>query len=135
MPADPVLRESRWFWPVVLFPYAGEGSHTRTFTGKTVLRDVKAGLSRALLELTDEAVVVRGRFTGREHLKVPLEQIRWVDVVEGKPGLVEIRFGEARWGRLAKAATSGGPKGSRNRVMLNVSDTDSWLEEISRRVR
>lgn len=119
----------------MLFPYAAEGSHTRSFTGRTTLKDVKASFSRALVELNERALVVRGRFTRRKHLVIPLDEIRHVYVVEGKPGLVEVRFGDARWGRLAQIVTSGAPRGSRHRVILNVNDTESWLQEIARRVR
>ena len=132
-PEQPVLTESRWFWPIVLFPYAIEGSHTRNYTGKAVLKGIKASLSRASLELNESAVVVRGHLTGNEHIVIPLEEIRRVDVLEGKPGLIELRFGKARFGRLAKSLT--GPPGSRNRVILNVEDTDAWLNEIATRVR
>jgi hypothetical protein len=129
------LREARWFWPIVLFPYASEGANTRSFTGRTILKDIKASFSRALVDLNETALVVRGRFTRRKHLVIPLEEIRQVHLVEGKPGLVELRFGHARWGRLAQVMTSGAPRGSRHRVILNVNDTESWLQEIARRVR
>lgn len=135
VPADPILREARWFWPIVLFPYAAGGSHTRSFTGRTVLRNIKASFSRALLDLDENALVVRGRFTRRKHLVIPLEEVREVDLVEGKPGLVELRFGDATWGRLAEVVTSGAPHVSRHRLILNVNDTESWLREIARRVR
>jgi hypothetical protein len=135
VPANPILREARWFWPIVLFPYAAEGAHTRSFTGRTTLKDVKASFSRAVVDLNEEELVVRGRFTRRKHLVVPIDEIREVDVVEGKPGLVELRFGDAKWGRLAQVVTSGSPRGSRHRVILNVNDTESWLQEIARRVR
>lgn len=135
MDDEPVLGESRWLWPIVLFPYARERSHTRSFTGRAVLKDVKASLSRALLELTEENLIVRGRFTRREHLVIPLAEIRSVDIIDGKPGLIELRFSEADWGRLARIAISGAPTGSRNRVILNVNDTDTWLREIARRTR
>jgi hypothetical protein len=128
----PTLRASRWFWPLVLFPYAVEDSHTRTFTGRAVLGGIKGSLSRAVVVLTDDAIEVRGRFTRREHLRVPLDEIRSADLLAGRRGIVEIHFGDARWGKLARLVTSGSPAGSRNRVLLNVDDPDTWVSEIVR---
>ena len=42
-----------------------------SFTGQAMLRDVKAGISRATLELTEDALVLRGNFRRREHLRIP----------------------------------------------------------------
>lgn len=129
--APPTLRASRWFWPLVLFPYAAEDSHTRTFTGRAVLKDVKGSLSRAVVELTEEAIQIRGRFTGREHLGIPLDEVQSVGTLEDRQGIVEIDFGNARWGKLARLVTSGSPAGSRHRILLNVDDPDSWVSEIA----
>jgi hypothetical protein len=118
----------------VLFPYAVEDSHTRSFTGKTVLEDIKGSLSRATVEITEDALVIRGLFTGREHLGIPLDEIQSVDAFEDHRGIVEIRFENARWGRLARLATSGSPAGSRNRILLNVDDPGTWVNEIARHV-
>lgn len=133
MDALPILRASRWFWPLVMFPYAIETSHTRTFTGRTVLENVKGSLSRVLVELTEEEIVISGRFTGWEHLAIPLDEVRTVEMLEGQRGIVQISFDDARWGRLARFITSGSPPGSRDRILLNVDDPDIWANEIARR--
>lgn len=97
-----------------------------------MLRDVKGSLSRAIVELIGDALVIRGRFTGREHLGIPLEEIRSVDLLAERRGIVEIRFENARWGRQARLVTSGLPAGSRHLILLNVDDPDVWLAEIAK---
>lgn len=129
-----MLTEAHWFWPVVLFPFAVEKAHTRTFTGKAVLRDIKGSFSRAIVDLNDDALVVRGRLTRIEHLVIPLEQFHSVSLHE-KPNLVDIRFSEGRYGRLARIVTSGTPAGSRSRIFLNVKNPEVWEREITLRTR
>jgi hypothetical protein len=131
--SDPVLRQSRWFWPIVLFPYAVDDSHTRSFAGRTVLPDVKSSFSRAVITLTGDHLRVQGRITRRTHLVIPLTGIASVAGMEGKRGIVDIRFDDATWGPLARAVTSGQPPGSRSRILLNVVDADEWIGEISER--
>jgi hypothetical protein len=106
--------------------------NTMSFTGRAMLRDVKAGISRATLELTDDALVVRGNFRRREHLRVPRAAITSVTSLAPKRGAIHVEFDEARWGRLLRTLTSGGPPGARNRIILNVDATEAWLAELTR---
>lgn len=130
-----MLRECRSFWPIVLFPYEIENAHTRSFTGRTFLSGVKASFSRAIVTLNRDDLRICGRLTRRAHLVIPLAGIESVSSVEGKPGIVDVRFAGATWGWLARAVTSGEPAGSRNRILLNVADADGWAAEISERSR
>lgn len=129
-----VLQEGHWFWPMVLFPYAMENAHTRSFTGRTILPDIKSSFARAVVTLSDDHLRIRGRITRRTHLIVPLSEIEVVSTVADKPGIVDIRFGGAGWSWLARVVTSGEPGGSRNRILLNVLDADLWAAEISSRI-
>lgn len=129
-----VLEESRWFWPIVLFPYIADDSHTITFTGRAIVRDVKSSFSRVILAMTEDEIEVRGRLSRKQLLVVPLGQIESVDRLEGNPEVLDVRFRSARWGWLARFVTSGQPPGARNRILLNVSDTGTWEQELARRI-
>lgn len=132
--SEVVLEESHWFWPIVLFPYAIENAHTRSFTGRTTLAGIKSSLARAIVTLSEDHLRVRGRVTRHTHLLLPLTGIESASTVPGKPGVVEIKFAGGTWGRLARAVTSGEPAGSRNRILLNVLDADLWVAELSSRI-
>jgi hypothetical protein len=125
------LRQRRWVWPVVLIPFEAPRMHTISLTGRAVMRDVKAGISRATIELTDEALVVRGNFRGREHLRIPRAAITEVLDLTPKRGLLHVRFTDAEWGLLPRALTAGGPAGARTRIILNVDDPATWVEALT----
>ena len=129
-----MLRERRLLWPLVLFRYNIEHSHTKTFTGTEWLDGIKGGLSLSSLELTDEALIVTGLVLRRRHLSISLGEIEDVGLFENRPGLIDVRFREAEWGTLARFATSGKPGGDRKRVILNVHDHAAWLDEIESRI-
>lgn len=97
-----------------------------------MLRDVKAGISRATLELTDDALVVRGNFRRREHLRIPRASITSVTSLAPKRGAIHVQFDTATWGRLLRTLTAGGPSGARNRIILNVDASEAWLAELTR---
>jgi hypothetical protein len=125
------LRQRRWVWPVVLIPFEAPRMHTISLTGRAVMRDVKAGISRATLELTGEALVLRGNLRGRVHLRIPRSAISETLDLAPKRGLVHVRFTHADWGLLPRALTAGGPAGARNRIILNVDDPAGWLAALA----
>jgi hypothetical protein len=111
-----------------------ERPHVAAWTGRAALRGVKGNLSRATLSLTEEAIVVRGRFARLHHLVVPLREVTAVEAIEGATGAVEVRFGASDWGVVARVATSGKPPGDRHVMILNVDDPDAWIREIRQRM-
>jgi hypothetical protein len=125
-----ILKQRRWLWPAVLIPYDIDSAHVRVWTGRAVLRDMKVSLSRATVVLTNEHLVVKGLFLGRDHLRVSVDAITSVGPVHGKRGVIEVEFSDAHWGKLALAAMSGQPPAARNRAVLNVDDPDRWISEI-----
>lgn len=128
--SGPKLVQRRWMWPVVLIPFQAPRMHTISLTGRAVMRDVKAGISRATLELTDDALVLRGNLRGREHLRIPRSAITEVLDLAPKRGLLHVRFTDAEWGLLPRALTAGGPAGARNRIILNVDRPAEWVAAL-----
>ena len=124
------LSQRRWVWPVVLIPFEAPRMHTVSLTGRGWMRDVKAGISRATLELTAEALILRGNLRGREHLRIPRAGITEVLDLAPKRGLVHVRFADAEWGLLPRALTVGGPAGARDRIILNVDDAAEWVSVL-----
>ncbi|MDH3247440.1 MAG: hypothetical protein OEQ47_00650 [Acidimicrobiia bacterium] len=127
-----ILSEAHWIWPLVLFPYEIEHSHTRTFTGRTVIGGMKSALARVRLELRYDGLEVRGRLSGTVHLKVDRDALLSCDFVGGSRPLVEVRFSESDRSRLARLLLSGAPAGARDRVTLNVESPSNWKAEIDR---
>ena len=54
-------RESKIFWPLVLFPFAIDNAHTRSYTGRCWIKDIKAFFSFADIILTDTKLICRYR--------------------------------------------------------------------------
>ncbi len=127
-----ILSEAHWIWPLVFFPYEIEHSHTRTFTGRTVIGGMKGALARVRLELRHDGFEVRGRCSGTVHLKVDRTAIMSCALMGGSRPLVEVRFSESERSRLARLLVSGAPSGARDRVVLNVESPSTWKAEIDR---
>lgn len=125
------LSESRIFWPLVLFPYTTFYAHTWSFTGRCWVKDIKASFSFARLILSENSLTCRYRLFNRLLFDLPLQNIDDVKKIEGKPGLIEIQFHSADYGGLANFALAGQPPGSKNRVIINVTDDQRWLNELS----
>ena len=134
MGSPPILSEAHWIWPLVFFPYEIEDSHTRTFTGRVVIGGMKSALARVRLELRHDGLEVRGRLSGRVHLRVERNGIVSCELRGGSRPLVEVRFSESDWSRFAKLLVSGAPAGARDRVVLNVESPSTWKEQIDRLV-
>lgn len=117
-------------WPLVFFPYDIEHSHTRTFTGRTVIGGMKSALARVRLELWEEGLKVCGRITGKVHLEVDRSALLSSELRDGS--LLEVRFSESDWSRFAKLLVSGAPAGARDRVVLNVQSPSMWKQQIDR---
>ena len=132
MGRQPILSEAHWVWPLVFFPYEIEDSHTRTFTGRTVIGGMKSALARVRLELRHDGLEVRGRFSGKVHLRVERSEIVSCELRGGSHPLVEVRFSRSERSRLAKLLVSGAPSGSRHRVVLNVESPSMWKDQIER---
>jgi len=126
-----MMQESKVFWPLVLFPYAVEKAHTRCYTGRCWVKDIKASFSFANLTLRDWKLTCRYRAFHFPIIELFLTDINDVKKVENKPGLILIKFRHATFGKLAKIALSGQPKGSQNQVIINVRDDQAWLEKLN----
>ena len=127
-----ILSEAHWIWPLVFFPYEIEHSHTRTFTGRTVIGGMKSALARVRLELRHDGLEVRGRLSGTVHLKVDRNALLSCELLGGSRPLVDVRFSESERSRLARLLLSGAPAGARDRVTLNVESPSMWKAEIDR---
>ena len=127
-----ILSEAHWVWPLVFFPYEIEHSHTRTFTGRTVIGGMKSAMARVRLELRHHGLEVRGRFSDTVHLRVDRTAIISCELLGESRPLVEVRFSESEWSRFARLLVSGAPSGARDRVVLNVGSPSTWKDQIDR---
>jgi len=125
------LRESRIFWPLVLFPYAIDKAHTRTYTGRCWVKDIKATFSFAAIRLTTTNFTCRWRLFSLLIFNLSLPDIEEVKDIENKPGLILIKFRSAEFGKLARFALSGQPPGSKDQVILNVENEQAWLNKFN----
>ena len=130
MGGQPILSEAHWVWPLVFLPYEIERSHTRTFTGRAVIGGMKSAMARVRLELRDDGLRVRGRVSGIVHLDVAAGGITSCELRGGSRPLVEVRFSDSEWSRLARLLVSGAPAGARDRVVLNVESPSVWKQQI-----
>jgi hypothetical protein len=124
------LRESKFFWPLVLFPFAIDNAHTRSYTGRCWVKDIKASFSFADIILTDTKLICRYRILRLLIFDVSLQDIDEVKNLEDKPGLILIKYRSAIFGKLAKLALSGQPAGSENQIIINVMDEQRWLNKL-----
>ena len=129
------LTQTRLFWPVILFPLVIDNSHTRCFTGRCWLAGIKAGFSFARLSLTDSLLHCRWLLTQWPIFAVELQEIETVEAIAEKPGLISVSFGQAEFGVFTRFFLSGEPRGTRQRVILNTDDAETWLAELRRRVK
>ena len=125
------MRESKIFWPLVLFPYAIDKAHTRTYTGRYWVKDIKATFSFAEIQLTPDNLTCRWRLFKFLIFNLSLPDIEKVTNLEDKPGLILIIFRSAEFGKLARFALSGQPPGSKNQVILNVKNKEGWLTKFN----
>ena len=124
------MRESKIFWPLVLFPFAIENAHTRSYTGRCWVKDIKASFSFADIILTDTKLICRYRILRLLIFDISLQDIDEVKNLEDKPGLILIKYRSAIFGKLAKLALSGQPAGSENQILINVMDEQRWLNKL-----
>jgi len=124
------LRESKIFWPLVLFPFAIDNAHTRSYTGRCWIKDIKAFFSFANIILTNTNLICRFRMLRLLIFDVSLKDIDKVKNLEDKPGLIQIKYRSAIFGNLTKLALSGQPAGSKNQIILNVMDEKKWLNNL-----
>ena len=124
------LKESKIFWPLLLFPYAIDNAHTRSYTGKCWIKNIKASFSFAVIILTDTHLICRYRLFNLLLFELSLRHIDEVTNIEDKPGLIQIKFRFADFGNLAKFALSGQPPGSKNQVIINVMNEQVWLHTL-----
>ena len=124
------MRESTIFWPLVLFPFAIDNAHTRTYTGRCWIKDIKASFSFADIILTDTNLICRFRMLRLLIFDVSLQDIDEVKNLKDKPGLILIKYRSAIFGKLTKLALSGQPAGSKNQIILNVMDEQKWLNNL-----
>ena len=129
-----ILTKTSYIWPIALFPHH-ERSHTAAFTGREWVKDVRFGAGFARLNLTETTLSCMLIFPPLLLFEINLADISGLRVVEGKRGLLEIRFTKARLGWLATFALYGDPAIPRNRVILNVGDDwETWLQELGKLV-
>ena len=124
------MRESKIFWPLVLFPFAIDNAHTRSYTGRCWVKDIKASFSFADIILTDTNLICRFRLLRLLIFDVSLQDIDEVKNLKDKPGLILIRYRSAIFGKLTRLALSGQPAGSKNEIIMNVRDEQKWLNNL-----
>ena len=124
------MRESKIFWPLVLFPFAIDNAHTRSYTGRCWVKDIKASFSFADIILTDRNLICRFRLLRLLIFDVSLQDIDEVKNLEDKPGLILIKYRSAIFEKLTKLALSGKPAGSKNQIIINVMDEQKWLNNL-----
>jgi hypothetical protein len=124
------LRESKIFWPLVLFPFAIDNAHKRSYTGRCWIKDIKASFSFANIILTNTNLICRFRMLRLLIFDVSLQDIDEVKNLEDKPDLIQIKYRSAIFGKLTKLALSGQPAGSKNQIILNVMDEQKWLNNL-----
>ena len=124
------MRESKIFWPLVLFPFAIDNAHTRSYTGRCWIKDIKASFSFAEIILTDTNLICRFRLLRLLIFDVSLQDIDEVKNLKDKPGLIFIKYRSAIFGKLTKLALSGQPAGSKNQIIMNVRDEQKWLSNL-----
>ena len=124
------MKESRVFWPLMLFPFVIQDAHTPSYTGRYWLKDIKASFSFAYIKLTESSLICRYRLFDLLIFKIDFKEIEEAKPIGDKPGLILISFNHANFGKLAKFSLSGQPAGSKDQVILNVKDETAWLEEL-----
>jgi hypothetical protein len=92
------MKESKIFWPIVLFPFAIDNAHTRSYTGRCWVKDMKASFSFANLALNDTNLTCRYRLFNLLIFDLSLEDVIEVRKFEDKPGLILIKFRDATFG-------------------------------------
>lgn len=124
------MKESKIFWPIVLFPFAIDNAHTRSYTGRCWVKDMKASFSFANLALNDTNLTCRYRLFNLLIFDLSLEDVIEVRKFEDKPGLILIKFRDATFGKLAKFALSGQPPGSKDKIIINVKKEQNWINKL-----
>ena len=124
------MRESKIFWPLVLFPFAIDNAHTRSSTGRCWVKDIKASFSFANIILTDTNLICRFRILRLLIFDLSLQDIDEVKNLEKEPGLILIKYRSAILGKVTKFALSGQPAGSKNKIIINVMDEQKWLNNL-----
>jgi hypothetical protein len=125
------MRESKLIWPLVLFPFVIDNAHTRTYTGRCWVKDIKATFSFAEIKLTTTNLTCRSRLFNFLIFNLSLPDIEEIKSLENKPGLILIKYRSAEFGKLARFSLSGQPPGSKNQVILNVKNEQRWLNKFN----
>ena len=128
------MRESKIFWPIVLFPFAIDHAHTLSYTGRCWIKDIKASFSFANLELSDSNLTCRYRLFNLPIIDLSLEDVIEVRKYEDKPGLILIKFRKATYGKLTKFVLSGQPPGSRDKIIINVKKKQDWINKFNKSI-
>jgi hypothetical protein len=116
---------------LVLFPYAIDNAHTRTYTSRCWVKDIKATFSFAEIKLAKTNLTCRWRLLNFLIFDLVLPDIAKVKNLEDKPGLILLRFRRANFGKITKFALSGQPAGSKNQVILNFKNKQGWLNKFN----
>lgn len=124
-----------YFWPVAFFPYYPK-SHTLEYTEREWVKDVKASFGLSRLSLTESAPSCTFIFPRLVLFEIALSDILDISKVEGKKGLIQVRFTKAKMSWFTRFALSGDPAIPRDRLVLNVGNNlESWLQELQRLCR
>ena len=125
-----MMKESRIIWPIVLFPFDIKHAHTRSYTGRCWVKDIKASFSLATLVLNETNLTCRYRLFNFLIFDLSLQDILEVRKFEDKPGLTLIKFRNVTLGKLTKFALSGQPAGAKDKIIINVKDEQDWINRI-----
>jgi hypothetical protein len=131
-----ILQKTNLYWPIILFPYY-EQSHTFVYTGQRAIKDIKFSTGFAKLCLTDRMLSCKLIFPPLLLIEIQLADITQVFKREGMAEILEVRFDQARKGRLTRFALTGEPpKLPRDRVFLNLGDeAEMWNQELNKCIR
>jgi hypothetical protein len=132
----PILRKRRTLWPLVLIPY-GPRSHTRAFTGRRVVKDVKASFNWSELRMDAERLTARLLFPRWLLFEVEVAEIEAAERSQQDDDILVLQLGDASYGRLLEwLVYRGGSAAPRGRVLLNLGeDADEWLAAIRKTAR
>jgi hypothetical protein len=131
-----LLQAKRFIFPLLLIPYK-RGSFTRGMIGfrdgsPVFVKDIKASQSQCRLTLSSRGLICIKLFPRWLLIDIPAASIRSVRAHPHLPDLMEIRFDQAKKGRMLRFLTSGTPGAVPEGVVyFNLGkEAPRWIEEV-----
>jgi hypothetical protein len=130
------LEATRWFFPLLLVPII-KGTLSRGMIGirngsPIYVKDIKASQSQCRLELTDKALRCNKLIPRWLLIEIQLSDIASVRLHPQLDDLLEVRFRQAKKGRLLRFLMFGNPGAvPQDVVYFNLGDeAGRWLEAV-----